>query len=88
MRQAEKEIKTQLAGVDRLELVKQDIEESCRSAGITVAFFRSGSRRGSLPQLRRTLAKKFVDEYGLSLAEVARQLGVTGNAVSSMVRNE
>jgi REP element-mobilizing transposase RayT len=86
--QAEKEIKTQLAGVDRLELVKQDIEESCRSAGITVAFFRSGSRRGSLPQLRRTLAKKFVDEYGLSLAEVARQLGVTGNAVSSMVRNE
>lgn len=85
--QAEKEIKSQLAGVDRLELVKQDIEESCRSAGITVASFRSGSRRGSLPQLRKTLARKFVDDYGLSLAEVARQLGVTGNAVSSMLRN-
>jgi REP element-mobilizing transposase RayT len=85
--QAEKEIKPQLAGEERLEMVKQDIEEASRSAGVTVAFFRSGSRRGSLPELRRRLARKFVDEYGLSLAEVARQLGVTGNAVSSMVRN-
>lgn len=85
--QAEKEIKTQLAGVDQLELVKQDIEETCRSTGISVACFRSGNRRGSLPQLKRRLARKFIDEYGLSLAEIARQLGVPGNAVSSMVRN-
>ena len=32
--------------------------------------------------MRKKLARKFVDEYGLSLAEVAQQLGIIGNAVS------
>ena len=80
--QAKKEIKSQLAGADRLLLVKQDNEEICRSAGITVACFRSGSQKGLFPEMRQKLARKFVDEYGLSLAEVAQQLGIIGNAVS------
>ena len=39
--------------------------------------FAVGSRRGPLPTLRTTLAIKLVTTLGLSLAEAARQLGVT-----------
>ena len=44
--------------------------------------FAVGSRRGPLPTLRTTLAIKLVTTLGLSLAEVARQLGVTTSAIS------
>ena len=79
-------VEKQLSGDQRLELVKEDIEESCRIAGISIAFFRSGSRSGILSKVRKSLAMKFVSEYGLSLAETGRQLGVTTNAVSYMIR--
>jgi predicted transcriptional regulator len=36
--------------------------------------------------LRKQLARKFVEDYGLSLAETARQLGVTTNAVAYMLK--
>ncbi|GEM_PF-2332155 len=35
--------------------------------------------------MRRELAKKAVNEYGISLSETARQPGVTANAVSYML---
>jgi len=70
---------------ERLRLFDEDIGRACRDAGLTPVFLRSGSKRGKLPSLRKELARKAVLEYGLSLAETARQLGVTANAVSYML---
>ena len=84
--EAERDVEQQISAGERLELVQQDITAVCKNAGVSVAFFRSGSRSGSLSALRKSLAQKFVQEYGLSFAESARQLGVTTSAVSSMVR--
>jgi hypothetical protein len=84
--EAEASIDNQLPANERLDQVRHDIAEACENAGISVAFFRSGSRSGSLPKLRKSLAIKFTSEYGLSLAETARQLGVTTSAVSFMVQ--
>jgi predicted transcriptional regulator len=36
--------------------------------------------------LRSELAKRFVEEYGVSLAETGRQLGVTTNAVCALLK--
>jgi predicted transcriptional regulator len=41
-----------------------------------------------LPKLRKELARKGVEEYGISLAETARQLGVTTNAVSYLLKRD
>ena len=71
-----------------MKLVNEAIDQACRDAGVTTTFLRSGSKSGLLPSLRKQLAKKFVCEYGVSLAETARQLGVTTNAVSYMVRRK
>jgi predicted transcriptional regulator len=49
---------------------------------------RAGSKRGVLPKLRKELARKGVEEYGISLAKTARQLGVTTNAVSYMLKRD
>ncbi|NTV02591.1 MAG: hypothetical protein HGB04_07380 [Chlorobiaceae bacterium] len=84
--EAEDGVRKQIPSAERLGLVEKDISEECRLSGISVAFFLSGSRSGTLSSLRKRLAVKFVNMYGLSLAETARQLGVTTNAVSYMVR--
>jgi len=46
----------------------------------------AGSRRGPIPALRAILTTELVTTLGLSLAEVARQLGVTTSAISRAVR--
>lgn len=73
---------------ERLEQLFKAIEKACETTGVTAKFLCSGSKSGVLPSLRRGLAKKAVYEYGISLAETARQLGVTTNAVSYMLRKD
>jgi hypothetical protein len=63
------------------------IEQDCASVGITSVFMFSESRLGKLPQLRKQLARKAVFEYGLPLAETAKRLGVTPNAVNYMLKD-
>lgn len=72
---------------ERMALFNEEIERVCDAAGVTVTFLRTGSRNGVLPGLRKQLAMKAVNEFGLSLAETARQLGVTSNAVSYMLKS-
>lgn len=88
LQQAEERQDVLLPESERLEQFSDAIKQACKSAGITVAFLRSGSRSGSLPSIRKELARKGVYEYGLSLAETGRQLGVTTNAVSFMLKKE
>ncbi len=71
---------------ERLRLFDEDILQACRKAGVTPIFLRSGSRACKMPVLRKELAKKAVHEYGLSLAETARHLGVTATAVNFMLK--
>jgi putative transposase len=73
---------------DRMAKFNDAIEQACDAAGVTVVFLQSGSRSGVLPGLRKQLAMKAVKEYGISLAETARQLGVTANAVSYMLKSQ
>jgi putative transposase len=71
---------------ERQEAFVKMIEMVCEAAGASVLFLRTGSKSGVLPKLRRELAKKAVNEFGMSLAGTARQLGVTSNAVSYMLK--
>ena len=86
LQEAEDQGEQLLSAEECLKQITCDIENACKKEGITVAVLRSGSRKGKFSAIRKELAKKLVDEYGLSLAEIARQLGVTTSAVSYMVR--
>ncbi len=87
LKDAEDRMALPLSSDERMRRIIGDIEEVCHDAGITEAFLRSGSRSGELASMRKSLAMRFVYEYGLSMAETGRRLGVTTNAVSYMVRS-
>ncbi len=88
MNEAEEHIPDQRPMVEIIQKVQEDIQQACVRAGITVPHFRSGGRMKPLPALRNDLALKFVHEYGLSLAETARQLGVTTSAVYQQLKKK
>jgi len=64
------------------------LKRVCKDEGIAEELLQSGSRRQPLPKLRKKLAGIFVTEYGVSLAETARQLGVSTSAVARMLERE
>ncbi|MCK4604658.1 MAG: helix-turn-helix domain-containing protein [Deltaproteobacteria bacterium] len=44
-----------------------------------------GSRRGYISQVRLQIAYQLVQDYGIPLAEVAQQLGVSMSAISKAI---
>jgi len=86
--QAEEKVKYQLSHLDLEKTVKEEISDLCNQEGVTVKLLQSASRRPPLPQLRKSLARKLVNAYGISLAETARQLGVSTSGVSQMLRRK
>jgi REP element-mobilizing transposase RayT len=86
--QAEERIKYQLSPRDLKKTVKKEIEKHCRKAGITSDHLMSGSRLSPLPQVRKDIAIKLVHEYGVSLAETARHIGISTSGVGQIIKRE
>ena len=86
LREAEGRKDIQLPETDRLQQYQEAVELTCEARGVTYDFLHSGSRSGMAPMLRKELARKGVYDFGLSLAETARCLGVTTSAVSYMLK--
>jgi hypothetical protein len=84
--EADEKMKYQLPAKKIGEKVEQLIEEVCEKEGINVNELRMGSRRGRIPQVRSQVACQLVDQHGIPLAEVARQLGVSTSAISKALR--
>jgi hypothetical protein len=66
----------QLAQAQRL------IRGRCRQEGIGLAELQMGSRRHRIAAVRSALTVYLVTQLGLSLAEVARQLGVSTSGIA------
>jgi hypothetical protein len=61
------------------------VAEACREKGVSLTELRSGSRRGQLPAVRVKIAQTLVIDYGLAIAEIARQLGISTSGVSKIL---
>jgi DNA invertase Pin-like site-specific DNA recombinase len=57
------------------------IEEICEKKGITVQELRAGGRRAEVSDARREIALSLVQKYGISFAEIARNVGVTTSGI-------
>jgi len=66
---------------DRLALARKEIESLCHEAGVSLGQLRSGGRYGELSKMRLRLVERLVDGWGLTLAETAREIGVSISAV-------
>lgn len=67
---------------------KDYISIQCKKENITIKELKSGSRRANIVQIRGKIAKHLVKQIGISIAETARQLGVSTSAVSKMIIND
>ena len=86
LREAEEKVRHRLSGEERRLKAAGMIRESCKMEGIGIEELRGGSRRGRIPEIREDLAARLIEMYGLSLAEIGRQLGITTSAVSQAMR--
>ena len=66
--------------------IKEEIEAHCKNEKEPVAMLQSGSRRPPLPKLRRAITLKLIKEYGVSLAQTARRLGIATSGVAQILR--
>ncbi|MGD0237922.1 MAG: hypothetical protein ABSC55_25735 [Syntrophorhabdales bacterium] len=65
--------------------MRQIIAERCKTEGIEVGAGMGGSRVGPIPRLRLELASRLAKELGISYAEIARHLGASTSAITTML---
>ena len=61
------------------------VAAACKKGGVSLTELRSGSRRGQLPTVRVKIVRGLVEDYGISIAEVARQIGISTSGVSKIL---
>jgi REP element-mobilizing transposase RayT len=61
------------------------VEEECKKERISPNELKGGGRRRKISSLRATIAKRGLDELGLSLAEIARHVGVNTSSIRKAV---
>ena len=81
LQDADERSKRQMPMSERIEQARRRVAAGCRVVGVTENALSSGSRRRCVSTVRRRLAMELTGEMGLSLAETARQLGVSTSAV-------
>jgi len=86
--QAEKRMKYQIQPDEIQEKTRQLIQSTCNKMGIQLSALQSGSRVRAVASARRILAIRLVSDLGLSLADTARQLGVTSSAIAQILRRK
>ena len=88
LKQADEKIKHQFASEESVNRAVQLIDKMCRENQVNIEALQSGSRISEVSRLRAQLADTLVTGCGLSLAETARQLGVTTSAIANGLRRK
>jgi putative transposase len=86
--QAARKIKHQLATEDLVKRAEKEILVVCEREHIEAGVLRSGSRRRTVSRARSHLALRLVEEMGLTLAEAARQLGLSTSAIAHILKRK
>jgi putative transposase len=85
LREAQARTQRQHAAWTRSGRAEQVIVQTCKRNGVSLTELRAGSRLGKLPELRADLACRLVDDFGLPVAKVARELGISTSGVSKIL---
>ena len=61
------------------------IEQECKKGQVSLKELESGSRRAKASQTRAQIARRGIEEIGLSAAEIARHLGVATSSITRAI---
>jgi len=87
LKEASAKVKYQFTESERMQKADEFMTVVCHKENVNITELRSGSRRKNVSRVRTQLAIGLVEEYGISLAEAARLLGVTTSAISKIVKS-
>ena len=85
LKQAEEKTRCQLKLRRTDKSISKIIQEECKKGRASPNEMKGGSHRGKVSVLRASIAKRGVDELGLSMAEIARHVGVTTSSIAKAV---
>ncbi len=85
LKEAEEKTRRQLKLQRTGKAIIKVIEEECQRGQISLNELKGGSRRRKVSTLRARIAKRGLDELGLSMAEIARHVGVTTSSIAKAV---
>lgn len=88
VREASIKVKYQFTQNERKRKAEKYIAEVCKQERLNIIELRSGSRRQHLSRARALIANHIVTNFGVTLAEAARSLGVSTSAVSKMLNRQ
>ena len=87
MRDAEETVARQLRN-RMTKSIEEIIRRMCRGSGVSEREVRSGSQRRRVSKVRVEIACFLSREMGISMAEIARRLGVGASAVAMAIRRK
>ena len=85
LKEVEEKTKRQLKLRRTGESIAEIIEEECKKGRISKNGLTGGSRRRKVSTLRAVISKRSLDELGLTMAEIARHVGVTTSSIAKAV---
>jgi hypothetical protein len=80
LQEADDKLKKQFSAEERREKMKEVIQKICKKEGVNIVELESGSRRSRVSEARLQIVCGLIETYGIPLAEVARQAGVSTSA--------
>ena len=86
IKEAEANIRYQFPARDEPEKINELITKLCKNAKVSIRELKSGSRRKEVSGVRAFIATGLVKKHGVTLAEVARRVGVSTTAVSKIIK--
>ena len=87
LREADRNVRRQLRVGERRKAADELIERICMEKGIGEEELRGGGQRKKVSRARGKISFYLIHELGMSMAEIARHLGVCPSAVSKAIRN-
>ena len=82
--EADDELKKQHSVRERKKKIEEIIAKSCEKGKVSVAELSSGSRRASVSEIRARIARTLMEEYGVPMAAIARQMGISTSGVAKI----
>ena len=87
IREAEKKIRRYLRVNEMKTSMDHAIQEICRKEGVAEQELRMGVRTRKFSRVRAKIAYHLSHEFGISRAEITRQLGVCTSAIAKAIQN-
>jgi putative transposase len=87
LKDANQGLRRQLRTAERKETIDRVIRRTCEEEGIQEEEIRKGGQRRKISRIRRKIAFQLSHEWGISMAEIARNVGVSTSGVANAIRN-